>query len=85
MGIEKEVALMAYRSYWMFIKNTISELPDLQIISEEDFNTLKVNFNIIELGKFTTNYSKVCNMVKYKEIVTKRLKEKNEANKVKEY
>lgn len=85
LGINQNVATMAYRSYWMFIKQTISELPDLNSITKEEFDSLKVNFNILELGKFTSNYNNVCNINKCKNIVTKRLKEKNEANKAKKY
>lgn len=48
-----------YIFYWKYIKETIDALPEFSSLSEEEFNKLKVNFNIPELGKFTTNYTKI--------------------------
>ena len=56
LNIPKAVATVAYRSYWMFIKDTIGNLPDLSLVSEQEFNQLKVNFNIPRLGKLTTKH-----------------------------
>ena len=85
LGLPKEVAFVAYRSYWLFIKDTIKDLPDLLTISEEDFDKLRVNFNIVEFGKLTTNYNKVLKTRRFKEIVTQLKQNKlNEANQFKE-
>lgn len=45
-------------------------------ITEEEFDKLRVNFNIPELGKFTTNYKKVLKANRYKEIVNEGIKNK---------
>lgn len=76
LNIPKSVATVAYRNYWMFIKETIGNLPDLSVISEQEFNQLQVNFNIPRLGKLTTNYSKICKANKFKEIVNERISNK---------
>lgn len=40
-----------YRAYWQFIRDTIQSLPLKEDLSEEEFNNLKINFNIPSLGK----------------------------------
>lgn len=77
LHIPKHVATVAYRNYWMFIKETIGNLPDLTSITEEEFDKLQVNFNIPSLGKFTTNYKKVSKANKFKEIVNERISNKS--------
>lgn len=76
LSIPKHVATVAYRAYWMSIKDTIEGLPDMSNISEEEFDKLQVNFNIPSLGKFTTNYKKVCKANKFKKIVNERTSNK---------
>ena len=76
LNIPKSVATVAYRNYWMFIKETIGNLPDLSSVSEQEFNQLKVNFNIPRLGKLTTNYGKIYKANKFKEIVNERISNK---------
>lgn len=76
LGIPKHVATVAYRAYWKFIKETIGNLPDLTTIEEDEFNSLRINFNISSIGKFTSNYKKVCKTNKFKKIVNERIKNK---------
>lgn len=76
MGITRLAATIAYRSFWMFIKETIESLPDMTTITEEEFNKQNVNFNIKHLGKLHTNFSKVGRTNKFKEIVNERVKNK---------
>lgn len=40
-----------YRSYWLFIKNKIEELPLKEIKTEEEFEKLKTCFSMKNLGK----------------------------------
>lgn len=40
-----------YRSYWLFIKSRIEELPLIEIKTEEEFNKLRTCFNLKNLGK----------------------------------
>lgn len=76
MGITRLAATIAYRSFWMFMKETIESLPDMTTITEEEFNKQNVNFNIKHLGKLHTNFSKVGRTNKFKEIVNERVKNK---------
>lgn len=64
LGIPENKVLFAYTSYWKFIKETIEKLPLKNIETEEEFNNLKVNFNIPSLGKLSTNYRRVSGMNK---------------------
>ena len=62
--ISKELALPekcvenAYKAYWSFIKNTIEKLPLKEEFTEEDFNNLRTNFNIPNLGKLSCTYKR---------------------------
>lgn len=76
LGIPIPVASVAYRSYWLSIKETIENLPDLSTISEEEFNKLQVNFNIQKLGKLTTNFKKIQKANKFKQIINERISTK---------
>lgn len=40
-----------YKAYWQFIRSTIQSLPLKEDLDEEEFDKLKVNFNIPSLGK----------------------------------
>lgn len=76
MGLSRALATAVYINYWKYLKDTIGELPDMTNITEEEFDKLRVNFNIPELGKFTTNYKKVLKANRYKEIVNEGIKNK---------
>ena len=67
LGIPFEVVNVAYKSYWKFIKQTIQSLPLKDNLSEEEFSTLKTNFNVPSLGKLA------CTLDKYNR-VKKRFK-----------
>ena len=58
MNIPVEVVELAYKSYWKFIRKTIQELPLKEDLSEEEFNKLKTNFNIVSLGKLSCTYDR---------------------------
>lgn len=59
LNIPIEVVDKAYRSYWIFIRQTIQALPLKEDISEEEFKTLRTNFNIPSLGKLTCTYDRM--------------------------
>lgn len=48
-----------YKLYWKFIKDSIEQLPLKDNISEDEFNTIRTNFNIPSLGKLNCTYSKL--------------------------
>lgn len=69
--ISKELALPeecvenAYKAYWGFIKTTIEELTLKEEFSEEEFNSLRTNFNIPNLGKLSCTYKRWLRVRKY--------------------
>ena len=65
LGLPRQVVLNTYKSFWEFIKGKIEELPLKEDLTEEDFNDLKVNFNLPYIGKIYCNYD---TYVKKKEI-----------------
>lgn len=61
LGIPPDVIEKAYKSYWLFIKSTIQDLPLKEDLTEEEFSKLRTNFNIPSLGKLNctlSNYKK---------------------------
>ena len=67
LDISPNVIEKVYKAYWSFIKETIQVLPLKDNLSEEEFSTLKTNFNVPSLGKLT------CTLDKYNR-VKKRFK-----------
>ena len=51
MNLEEEVVDIAYKSFFEFIRETISALPLKEDLTEEQFKELKTNFNIPALGR----------------------------------
>lgn len=58
LGIPFEVASKAYSMTWEFIQTKMKELPLKEDLTEEQFNALRPNFNIPELGKFYVTWNK---------------------------
>ena len=65
-----------YRAYWQFIRQTIQELPLKENLTDEEFNKLKVNFNIPSLGKLYCTKDKYDGVKKKFEYI-KSLREKH--------
>jgi len=72
MNLEEEVVDAAYKSFFEFIKDTISQLPLKEDLTEEEFNSFRTNFNIPALGKLHCTYDKY---------LSKRRRYKNGTNK----
>lgn len=62
-----------FESQFSFMRETIKAL-ELEDLSEEEFNKLKTNFNIPNIGKLYTNY-KVLTYIKKQKENARRLKE----------
>ena len=58
LDIPEEVVDIAYKSFFEFIRTTITDLPLKDELSEEDFSKLKTNFNIPSLGKLHCTYDR---------------------------
>jgi len=76
LNLPEEVVLVAYRSYWEFIRKTIEVLPLKDDITEEDFNKLKTNFNIPSIGKLYVTWDKV-QSTKKRRIYLQQIRENN--------
>lgn len=77
LNIPEEVVEAAYKSFFEFIREKISELPLKENLTEEDFDKLRTNFNIPSLGKLHCTYERYIGMkerIKYIE----KLKEKDD-------
>jgi len=64
MNLEEEVIDTAYKSFFEFIRETISALPLKEDLTEEEFKALKTNFNIPALGKLHCTYDRYLNKKK---------------------
>lgn len=64
LNIPKEVVDLAYKSYWMFIKQTIQNLPLKEDINEEEFSKLRTHFNIPSLGKMVCTFDRMMGVKK---------------------
>lgn len=58
LDISPDVVEKVYKAYWSFIKETIQALPLKDNLSEEEFLTLKTNFNVPSLGKLACTLDK---------------------------
>ena len=58
LDISPDVIEKVYKAYWSFIKETIQALPLKDNLSEEEFSTLKTNFNVPSLGKLACTLDK---------------------------
>jgi hypothetical protein len=68
LNIPEDVVDAAYKSFYEFVKEKITELPLKDELSEEEFSKLRTNFNIPSLGKLHCTYerySKVKERLKY--------------------
>lgn len=61
MSLDEEVIDLAYKSFFEFIRQSISKLPLKEDLSEEEFNKLKTNFNIPSIGKLHCIYERYLN------------------------
>ena len=77
LTIPEEVVDKAYKSFFEFIRTTISSLPLKDELSEEDFSKLRTNFNIPSLGTLHCTYERYKGM-KERLNYLKKLKEEYE-------
>lgn len=69
LNLPDEVVQKAYNSFWEFIRNTIKELPLKEELTEEQFATLRTNFNVPSLGKLSCTYARMVGVkARYKRI-----------------
>lgn len=81
IGIPYEVAQRAYSMSWKFILDKIESLPLKENLTEEQFEQLRPNFNIPEIGKLTVTYDRykrIKNRTKYIKNIKKLMQDDNE-------
>lgn len=64
LNLPKGVVDKAYKSFWLFINQSIQSLPLKEDLNEEDFAKLKTNYNIPSLGKLTCTYERMLGVKK---------------------
>lgn len=71
LDVPEESVHEAYILTWRFIRRTINALPLKQKLSEEEFKSLRCNFNIPTIGKLGVTYKKYLAMRKRREYYLK--------------
>ena len=80
IGLPPEVVDKVYKSYWMFIKQTMQALPLKEELIPQDFSRLRANFNIPSLGKLSCTYDRMMR-VKERFKYIKKFRERNDKDK----
>ena len=75
--LSPDIVDKAYKAFWLYIRNSVQELPLKDDITETEFLNLKPNFNIPSLGKLCCTYTRYKG-VKERFKYIKNLREKNE-------
>lgn len=58
LGLSIETVENTYKAYWLFIREKIKNLPLKKNMTEEEFESLKTNFNLPSLGKLNCTYER---------------------------
>lgn len=77
LGISPEYALLIYRSYWRFIRDTIESLP-IEDSSPDGISSLRTNFNIPYIGKLYTDKDKVQKVINRQNYIKRHVKVKGD-------
>lgn len=62
LNLPEEFVDKVYRSFWIFVRASIKELNLKRELTEEEFNSLRTNFNIPSLGKLCCTYKDYCSV-----------------------
>ena len=76
-GTSVEVVDKVYKAFWSYIRDSVQKLPLKEELTETEFLSLRPNFNIPSLGKFTCTYARYRG-VKDKFNYIKALRKRNE-------
>lgn len=71
LQVPTEVVDTAYKSFYSFIRESISNLPLKDNLTEEEFRSLKTNFNIPALGKLHCTYERYLAMKEQDKYINK--------------
>lgn len=74
LGLPVEVIMGYYKANWLYIKTTIENLPLKDGIEEEEYNKLRVSFNLPNLGKLACSYNRYLGVRKKCELIKEQAK-----------
>lgn len=69
LKLPQEVIVKAYKAYWSFIRATIEEFPLKEELTKEEFDKLRLNFNIPNLGKLACTYERYIGLRKRNKLI----------------
>ena len=78
LNLPEDVITKAYKSYWKFIRSTAESLPLKDDLSKEEFDKLRVNFNIPSLGKLFCTYDRYVGMKKRNQLLKENYAKRKE-------
>lgn len=58
LNLSRELVENAYKAYWIFIRDTIEELPLKTELTQDEYVNLRTNINIPSLGKLHCTYNR---------------------------
>jgi hypothetical protein len=72
LNLPTDVVVKSYKAYWLFIRQTIEELPLKEDMDEETFSRLRTNFNIPNLGKLACTYERYIGIKKRHKVIQEK-------------
>lgn len=79
-GIPSDIIDKVYKTFWLFIRSSVQNLPLKRELTETEFLNLRTNFNVPSLGKLTCTHQRYLG-VKEKFNHIKKLRRNEEAKK----
>ncbi len=58
LDLPQDVVEYAYKSFFSYIRKTITDLPLKEDLTEEEFSKLRTNFNLPSLGKLHCSFER---------------------------
>lgn len=58
INVPPDIVDKVYKAYWLYIKESIQQLPLKEDLTEAEFMKLRPNFNIPSLGKLCCTYDR---------------------------
>ena len=58
LNLPRELVENTYKAYWIFIRDTIEELPLKTELTQDEYMNLRTNINIPSLGKLNCTYNR---------------------------
>ena len=75
LNLPRELVENTYKAYWIFIRDTIEELPLKTELSQERYGNLRTNINIPSIGKLYVTWNRLVGCKKRFNLI-KQIREK---------